>query len=457
MIVETTSKPRWAVVGGGMLGLTMAHRMAKEGRDVTLIEAAPKIGGLTSVWELGDVTWDKFYHVILMTDTNLRSLLEEIELDDALQWSETKTGFFTDGKMYSMSNTVEFLSFPPLKLIEKLRLGGTIFLASKIKNWKRLEKIHVDKWLRRWSGNGTFKKIWEPLLNAKLGESYKKTAASFIWAHISRMYKARRSGLKKEMFGYVKGGYGTIINRIEKKLIEYGAEIRTNFPISNVVKNEDDTFTIENANGETEIFDRVVMTAPSSIVRRICPLLSDDEMSRLNRIEYLGIVCASMLLKKPISPYYVTNITDTWVPMTAVIEMSNIVKPEELGGQSLVYLPKYLPADHPDFEKSDEDFKESFLSALEKMHPEFSRDQVIDFKICRTKHVMAIPTIRYSELLPPQKTSAEGFYLVNSSYILKGNLNVNETIEIAETAYRDVISKDNGLPVKVAESTTVSV
>jgi len=70
---------------------------------------------------------------------------------------------------------------------------------------------------------------------------------------------------------------------------------------------------------------------------------------------------------------------------------------------------------------------------------------------------MAIPTIRYSELLPPQKTSAEGFYLVNSSYILKGNLNVNETIEIAETAYRDVISKDNGLPVKVAESTTVSV
>jgi len=310
MIVETTSKPRWAVVGGGMLGLTMAHRMAKEGRDVTLIEAAPKIGGLTSVWELGDVTWDKFYHVILMTDTNLRSLLEEIELDNALQWSETKTGFFTDGKMYSMSNTVEFLSFPPLRLIEKLRLGGTIFLASKIKNWKRLEKIHVDKWLRRWSGNGTFKKIWEPLLNAKLGESYKKTAASFIWAHISRMYKARRSGLKKEMFGYVKGGYGTIINRIEKKLIEYGAEIRTNFPISNVVKNEDGTFTIENANGETEIFDRVVMTAPSSIVRRICPLLSDDEMSRLNRIEYLGIVCASMLLKKPISPYYVTNITD---------------------------------------------------------------------------------------------------------------------------------------------------
>ena len=184
-----------------MLGLTMAHRMAKEGHDVTLVEAAPKIGGLTSVWELGDVTWDKYYHVILMTDTNLRSLLEEIELADKLKWAETKTGFYTDGQLYSMSNTVEFLSFPPLNLIEKLRLGGTIFYASKIRNWKRLEKLGVEKWLRRWSGNGTFNKIWEPLLNAKLGESYKKTAASFIWAHINRMYKARRSGLKKEMFG----------------------------------------------------------------------------------------------------------------------------------------------------------------------------------------------------------------------------------------------------------------
>ena len=128
-----------------------------------------------------------------------------------------------------MSNTVEFLSFPPLKLIEKLRLGGTIFYASKIRNWKRLENLGVEKWLRRWSGNGTFKKIWEPLLNAKLGESYKKTAASFIWAHINRMYKARRSGLKKEMFGYVQGGYRTIIDRLEQRLNEYGVKILTDF------------------------------------------------------------------------------------------------------------------------------------------------------------------------------------------------------------------------------------
>ncbi|MEM9412314.1 MAG: FAD-dependent oxidoreductase, partial [Planctomycetota bacterium] len=331
MIVKTTDKTKWAVVGGGMLGLTMAHRLAKSGNQVTLLEAAPQVGGLTSVWELGEITWDKYYHVILMTDTNLRDLLEEIELEDRLKWTETKTGFYTDGKHYSMSNTIEFLSFPPLKLIEKLRLGGTIFYASKIKNWKRLEKIGVEKWLRRWSGNGTFEKIWQPLLNAKLGESYKKTAASFIWAHINRMYKARRSGLKKEMFGYVEGGYKTIIERLVQKLNEYSADIKTSFPIQKITKQVDGRFLIDSTNGKQEIFDRVILTCPSSVVEKICPDLSQPETDKLANIDYLGIVCASMVVEKPLSPYYVTNITDDWVPMTAVIEMTNIVDTKEMG------------------------------------------------------------------------------------------------------------------------------
>ena len=221
MIVKNPNQTRFAIAGGGMLGLTLAMRMAKQGHDVTLIEAAPSLGGLASVWNIGDIEFDRHYHVTLLSDSRLRNLVSEIGLEDEMRWIETKTGFYTDDKLYSMSNTKEFLQFPPLTLIEKLRLGGTIFYASKISNWKRLEKLPVAKWLRRWSGTGTFKKIWEPLLKAKLGDSYKITSAAFIWAHISRMYKARRTGLKKEMFGYVKGGYRTIINRLIEVLDEH--------------------------------------------------------------------------------------------------------------------------------------------------------------------------------------------------------------------------------------------
>ncbi len=96
--------------------------------------------------------------------------------------------------------------------------------------------MEVAKWLRRWSGKGTFEKIWLPLLRAKLGESYKKTSASFIWSHINRMYKARRTGLKKEMFGYVKGGYSRIINRLAEILSELDVDVRLSHPITQIKK-----------------------------------------------------------------------------------------------------------------------------------------------------------------------------------------------------------------------------
>src|SRR5262249_57069408 len=119
----------------------------------------------------------RHYHVILMSDARLRNLLTELGLEQELRWVETRTGFYTDGRLYSMSNSLEFLKFPPLGLIDKLRLALTIVRTSRVRDWRGLEKIPVADWLRRWSGRRTFEKIWLPLLRAKLGESWKVSSA----------------------------------------------------------------------------------------------------------------------------------------------------------------------------------------------------------------------------------------------------------------------------------------
>ena len=67
----------WGVVGGGLLGMTLAHRLRQRGHRVTLLEAGPELGGLASAWSIGDVVWDRHYHVILLSDTHLRGLLGE--------------------------------------------------------------------------------------------------------------------------------------------------------------------------------------------------------------------------------------------------------------------------------------------------------------------------------------------------------------------------------------------
>ncbi len=444
---DTATKPaadRWAVVGGGLLGLTLAWRLAQAGHTVTLYENAPTLGGLAGAWQIADVTWDKHYHVTLMSDLHTRNLARELGLDEDFRWVETKTGFYTGGQLYSMSDTLEFLRFPPLNLLDKLRLGGTIFYASRIKNWRRLEKISVADWLQRWSGRRTFAKMWLPLLRAKLGESYTKVSAAFIWATIARMYAARRTGLKREMFGYVRGGYANFLQRFAEKLGENGVTLRLNHRLAQVLRQDDSTFSVTCQHDGQEVsekFDRVVLTIPASVAANACPQLSDKEKMQLQAIEYQGIVCASVLLKKPLGPYYVTNITDDFVPFTAVIEMSALVDRAEFGGHALVYLPKYVAPDDAIFDESDESLRARFTAALAQMYPHFTPSDVIAWQVSRVRQVFPLPTLDYSSRLPEAQTSLPGLTIINSAHIVNGTLNVNETIQLAENAVKPMMKQ----------------
>ena len=429
----------WGIVGGGMLGMTLALRLAQRGHLVTLFEGAGQLGGLASAWKLGDVVWDRHYHVTLLSDTCLRALLSELDLEREIQWVQTKTGFYTDGKLYSMSNTLEFLRFPPLGLWDKLRLGFTIFYASRIRDWESLEQIKVEDWLRQWSGDRTTERIWLPLLRAKLSENYKKASAAFIWAIIARMYAARRSGMKKEMFGYVPGGYARILDSLARELEQAGVTIRLNYRAKRVESSSNGVSLIFEG-GEQFTFHRTVLTTPGPVAADICPQLSAEEKRKLRGIQYQGIVCVSVLLKKPLAGYYVTNITDTWVPFTAVIEMSALVDRKHFGGNALVYLPKYVAPNDPLFNKTDQEIREMFLTALAKMYPNFDPADVLSFQISRVRYVFAIPTLNYSRELPAMSTSVSGVHIVNSAHIINGTLNVNETVQLAECTVPELLS-----------------
>jgi protoporphyrinogen oxidase len=430
----------WGIIGGGIMGMTLALRLAQEGHKVTLFEAAADFGGLASAWKIDNFIWDKFYHVILLSDLKTRNLLKEIDLEQKINWVETKTGFYTGGQLYSMSNTLEFLAFPPLNIIDKFRLGLTIFVASKIRNWKRLEQIPVTTWLKKWSGNRTFNKIWLPLLRAKLGDNYQKTSAAFIWTTIHRMYAARRSGLKKEMFGYVSGGYAAIIHALKSKLESEGVELKTEHEVIEIKSDIDQKPVACFKNSYAESFDHLIVTLPPSVAANVCNGLSAEEINRFKKIEYMGIICVSIVLNDSISPFYVTNITDTWVPFTGIIEMSALVDKKYFDGKALIYLPKYLSPNDRLFDASEEEIKKMFLSALKQMYPKISDSDIKFVGIARARSVLALPTIKYSMQLPSVRTSIPGVYLLNTAHITDGTLNVNETIRIAETKLTELLN-----------------
>lgn len=427
-------KDRWAIVGGGLLGMTLAYRLAQAGARVTLFDAADRLGGLASAWSLDGVVWDRHYHVTLLSDSHLRALWAELGLESELRWAETRTGFYTGGRLHALSSSLDFLRFPPLRLTDKLRLAATILHASRVRDPLPLEEVPVSDWLRRWSGRRTFETIWLPLLKAKLGERYRETSAAFLWATIARLYAARRTGLKKEMFGYVPGGYARVLGRFAEALAGEGVEIRTGHAAESIAPAPGGGIRIDFLDGPRESFDQAVVTVPAPVAARVCRGLSADEAARLRGIQYLGIVCASLLLRKPLAGYYVINITDPGVPFTAVVEMSTLVDRAELGGHTLVYLPKYVDPDDPFFDLPDDEVRETFLTALERMVPGFDRRDLLAFRVSRVRHVFALPTLRYSKRLPPMTTSVPGLHLVNAAHIAHGTLNVNETIQLANRA-----------------------
>lgn len=423
--------PAVGVVGGGVLGMTLALRLRTAGCRVTILEGAAAAGGLAAPQDVGGFTWDRFYHVILKSDAHLLALLGELGFAERIAWAYARTGFFTDGQLLSLSSNLDFLRFPPLSLLDKARLAGTILYAARLRDWRRLEAIPATDWLRRLSGRRTFERLWQPLLCAKLGQNYRLASAAFIWAIIARMYAARRSGLKREMFGHVDGGYAPVLQRFAEHLTALGVELCCGRGVHRV-HDDGGAVRVTLADGTHRDFDRVIVTTPASRVPALCPQLSDAEQQRLSRVVYQGVVCASVLLREPLAGYYITNITDGDTPFTAVIEMTALVDRARFGGHALVYLPRYLAQDDPFWERSDAEIEAAFLEGLARMYPRFRREHVLAFRVSRAREVLALSTLHYSErAMPGLGTSLPNVYMVNSAQIASGTLNLNETVALA--------------------------
>lgn len=434
---------RWAVIGGGLLGLTLAHRLTEAGHHVTVIEAAPDLGGLAAAWDLGDVVWDRHYHVIMLSDQYLRRILAELDLEDELRFDTTQTGFYTGKGFYRMSSAIDYLKFPPLSLIDKVRLAFTLFYVSRIKDGRQLEQIPLANWLECLSGKRVFEQIWRPLLGAKMGENYRIASASFIWSYVARIYAARRGGMKTEMFGYIPGGYRRILDRFAERLSAAGVTFRLASPVHEIERQDDGVRVRTEATDA--VFDQVVVTAAGPHAARMCKGLTEDERSRLEGIVYQGIICPSCLLDRKLAGYYLTYITDPTIPFTAIVEMSALVDAQaEFGGLSLVYLPRYVTADDAYWQYDDDEIRSRFIAGLKKVYPDLRDDSVKAFQVSRVRQVYAISTLGYSDRLPPMITSVPGLSIVNSAHIVNGTLAVNETVALAERA----------IPVLLAASAT---
>ncbi len=420
------------ILGGGITGLTSAFYLLRAGARVTLVESRPQLGGLTTYFDFGPFSWDKFYHCILTSDRPLLQFIDDLGLRDEMRWTETKVGFFTGGRLHSMSSTLDFLKFPPLSLWEKFRLGLGVLYASRIKDGRKLEQIPMAEWLTKVFGRGNYEKMWAPLLRCKLGASREEASAAFIWATIFRLYSTRgRDSGQKEKLGYVRGGYYTVLSRLVAEIRRMGGQILTGVPVKELQSRADGGIDFVTTQGRRMSFDRAIATTPSHILAGLAPELDSAYLERLRKVKYLGIVCAVLLLRRKLSPFYVTNLTEETLPFTGVIEMTNLISMEETRGRHLVYLPKYTSPGDPLFEAADDEVWSLFHEHLKKICPNLRDDDVEKKFIFRERLVQPLPVLNYSQLAPEMQSNLPGLLVANSTQIINSTLNNNEMVKIA--------------------------
>lgn len=412
---------RIAIVGGGIMGITLAYYLSKQDIVADVYEASPTLGGLAGPLELPDGTEvDRFYHAILSSDAQLNELCTELGIADQMRFRETRTGFYHDGTIYSMNNIVEFLRFPPLGWIDRFRLGLTVLAAQRVADWRDLESVSVEEWLLKLSGRTTYDNIWRPMLKAKFDGSFSDVPATWIWSRLVRVKSTRQGASQKEGAGHIIGGYITLIKAMAARIEAAGGAIHLSTPVQEICI--EDALQGQRVTGVRlaagiQPYDAVVATAQVPIFRRLIPAAAPQYHSYLAQTEYLGIVCPLLVLDRPLTGYWTLNITDDRVPFTGVIETTAYIDPSYVGGHHLVYLPKYTAPGSALITQPDDAIKAMWLENLRTMFPDFDERSVRYFQVHRERYVEPLHGLNSTDQIPAVETPVESLFLVTTAQI----------------------------------------
>ncbi len=443
---------RIAIVGGGMIGIAAALELTRRGSyEVHVFEKDPQPGGLSTSYSWNGIRWDRFYHVVLSTDRELLEFLDELDLSDQLFWRETRSGFYGDGSLVSFSGLADFARFPFLSPWQKIRLVLGILRSTMIRDATKLDRVYVREWITRLFGRRVFERIWDPLLRSKLGDARERTSASFLWATINRLYGARRGSDKREKMGHVHGGYGRILDRAVQRLSERGVRIHTGEPVVAVRSEYGGGCSVTTASG-SERFDRVILTVPTTELSRIVHAEADEYWSMLGSTEYLGIICVLLILKRPLSPYYVINLLDKRLPFTGIIEATNIVDPHEVESTHLVYLPKYMTQNDELWDESDTEISRRFFEGVRQVFPDVSESDLLHQAVFRERSVQPLQEVGSLERVVGIRTPVNGMYVANTSMIRNSTLNNNAVVRLARSVVEEMRQDEEGESERPARS-----
>ncbi|MCX7014186.1 MAG: FAD-dependent oxidoreductase, partial [Candidatus Sumerlaeota bacterium] len=274
--------------------------------------------------------------------------------------------------------------------------------------------------------------IWAPLLESKYGALADQTPATIMWATIRRYYSTRGKGGGRETLGFLTGGLRTFYDALTKAIESNGGVVRCREPVVAVDDSEPGKVVVRTPLARYE-FDRVISALPTVLLRKAAPGLRGMYEGDGRGPRFLGVVCVALVLRRPLSPYYITNLIQRGFPFCGVIEVSNLTGLEELNGRRLVMLPRYDVPESPWFEREAGEIVEEFLARLRPIWPDIG-DNLVRWFVHRDRRVQALWIDAPPPRPEPRRTPDGRVWSVNAELAGRDTLNNNAIVRAANDA-----------------------
>ena len=430
----TDGSQRVAVLGAGPMGLAVAYQLALDGHQPVVFEADDRVGGMTASFDFAGLEIERYYHFHCTSDVDFLQMLDELGLASRMRWVETKMGFWFGGRLQAWGNPWALLRFRGLGLTARLRYGLHAFVSTKRDDWRPLDPLEATGWIRRWVGAEAYEVLWRRLFELKFHQYTPNLSAAWIWSRIRRIGRSRYS-LFREKLGYLEGGSTTLLRALEREIAARGGAIRLSTPVRKVEIADARVAGVHTAQG-FEPFDRVISTVPLPFVPRLIPDLPADVLARYAALKNIAVVCVIAKLRRPVSGNFWVNVNDPRMDIPGFVEYTNL-RPLD---HHVVYVPFYLPGEHPAYAEPDQAFIDKVTRYLRTINPALTDDDFIDVRASRYRHAQPVCEPGHLHKLPPVVLPVRGLAVADTSYYYPEDRGISESIGFGRRMARDVLA-----------------
>ncbi|AIF49377.1 NAD(P)/FAD-dependent oxidoreductase [Dyella japonica] len=421
------STDRVAVLGAGPMGLGVAYQLVKDGRKPVIFEADDRVGGMAASFDFNGLSIERYYHFHATSDDAFFQVLKELGLEDRMHWRETKMGYFHNGRVQPWGNPIALLKFKGLSLPAKIRYGIHAFLCTRRNDWKPLDKIEASGWIRRWVGEEAWELLWRRLFEYKFYDYSNNLSAAWIWSRIRRIGRSRYD-LFREKLGYLDGGSDTLLVAMRDYIERNGGEFHLSSPVQKVLMEEGKVTGVEVA-GQHLAFDKVISTVPLPYVPRLMPDLPESLLQAYQSVKNVAVVCVIAKLKKPVTNNFWLNTNDPEMDIPGIVEYTNL-RPLDC---HVVYVPFYMPGEHPTYQDADSVFIDKVRRYLQKINADLEDDDFIDVRASRYRFAQPVCEPGFLDRLPPVKLPIDGLLVADTSYYYPEDRGISESIGLARS------------------------